>query len=259
MDKARILLLDIETAPATVYSWGIYEQDIPINHIISYPWLMCWSAKWLGERRVMSDAAINYPTEFWSEQKDKSVCKGAWKLLNEADIVVAHNGDEFDCKRLNTYFLKNGMKPPRPYKTVDTKKVARGNFSFISNKLDSLCRELEIGAKMKHGGMDMWKDCLAGKQAAWNQMVRYNKKDVILLEELYLTLRPYMKAHPVVQPSDSCTHCGSKSSQRHGWYFTRTSKLARRQCNDCGAWYRGEKDALPLVKEGSRGTRLKAA
>ena len=249
--QAKILLLDIETSPAKVYSWGIYEQDIPINHIIDYPHLLCWSAKWLGEDKILSDAQINYPTAFKKNPKDDSkVARSIHALLDECDIAVAHNGDQFDFKKLNTFFLKNGMAAPSPYRTIDTKKVSKGNFGFISNKLDSLCRELEIGAKLQHSGMSLWTGCMAGDRAAWATMIRYNKQDVKLLEELYLELLPYMKTHPGIHFADSlsCPNCTSKDTQKRGWIINRGGKYQRHQCRQCGAWFKGEKIRSKLQK-----------
>jgi hypothetical protein len=46
----KLLLLDIETAPNTVYTWGLYDQNIAINQIISTGYVLCYAAKWYGRR-----------------------------------------------------------------------------------------------------------------------------------------------------------------------------------------------------------------
>lgn len=48
----KILLLDIETAPNTVYTWGLFKQNIAINQIESPGYILCWAAKWLGDDRM---------------------------------------------------------------------------------------------------------------------------------------------------------------------------------------------------------------
>lgn len=194
---------------------------------------------------MMSDALINYPSFKKSPKNDYHIAKSIHRLLDECDIAIAHNGDNFDFKRLNTFFVKNKLKPTSPFKTIDTKKASRGNFGFISNKLDSLCRELEIGAKLQHSGMKLWTDCMEGCPRAWNQMIKYNKQDVRLLEELYLTLRPYIKNHPDLkiynQPNGKCSACGGKNIGNRGSYLKRGGRFRRYQCLDCGFWGTGEK------------------
>ena len=190
----------------------------------------------------MSDALIYHKKAYARDSMDDSqICRSAWALLDECDVAVAHNGDDFDIKRLNSYFLKAGLRPPSPFKTVDTKKVARSNFGFISNKLDSLCQELEIGAKMQHSGMKLWRDCMAGEPKAWATMVRYNRKDVMLLEELYRALLPYMKNHPLTSDRGNCQNCGSGIAEKRGFLRLLSGKFQRLQCVGCGAWRRGPK------------------
>lgn len=249
----KILLVDLETAPAQVYSWGVYDQTIPINHIIHYPYLLCWSAKWLGGKKILSDALINYPQTFKKDIRDDSmVVKSIWKLLDECDIAIAHNGDEFDFKKLNSFFLKNKMAPPSPFRTVDTKKVSRGNLGFISNKLDSLGKELEIGQKLEHTGMSLWTRCMAGDKGAWRTMLKYNAQDVRLLEELYLTMLPYTKNHPdsriYLGDETACPKCRSSNTQRRGVYVLQSAKYQRYQCQDCGGWFKGDRVKKEIVR-----------
>lgn len=221
---------------------------------------MCWSAKWLGDKKIMSDYAFRYKEDFKSDKKDFTVCKTIHALLCKADIVVAHNGDNFDLKKLNSFFKKNDIPPVKPFYTVDTKKVSKSNFGFISNKLDSLCRELEIGSKIDNGGIDLWKRCMDGDQSAWNKMLRYNKHDVRLLEELYLSIRPYMKKHPNVSilrgDNINCPVCGSSEKVLSGKQRSLSGMIQRYQCKSCNHYYRSSyrlktSSSLPDVSKNS--------
>ncbi len=53
-------------------------------------------------------------------------------LFEEADIVVAHNGDKFDIKWIMGRALLLGMPPPAPFRTVDTLKICRSRFRLTS-------------------------------------------------------------------------------------------------------------------------------
>lgn len=158
-------------------------------------------------------------------------------LLYCADIVVAHNGDSFDIKKINARFIVHKFQPPHPYHTVDTKKEAKKIAAFDSNSLNNLGIDLDEGEKIKHRGFDMWEGCMAGNKQDWADMKRYNKKDVDLLERIYLRLRPWMKKHPM--EFEAC-RCGSSDAQKRGYRRTKTKRIVRLQCNACGSWRDGK-------------------
>jgi hypothetical protein len=125
--------------------------------------------------------------------------------------------------------------------------VAAKTFGFTSNKLEFLSSVLCTKKKLAHrkfAGFELWKQCLAGNQAAWAEMKRYNIRDVEALEELYLKFRPWQQ---VGSPNfavfndtevEQCPKCGSENIQRRGYSFLTVGKYQRFQCTDCGAWGR---------------------
>jgi uncharacterized protein YprB with RNaseH-like and TPR domain len=232
--EARILFFDIETTPNVVYTWGRWEQDV-IDVIEDWK-LLCFAYKWLGDKKVYSIGT--------NKSSEKALVKTLWDLFNEADVIVAHNGDNFDVKKMNSLFIKFGMKPPAPYKTIDTKKVAKRYFRFDSNKLDELGRELGLGRKIHTGGFELWKGCMAGDKESWRLMLQYNEQDVVLLEKVYMKLRTWMTNHPNLNllngETCSCPNCGGHKLHKRGFSITRTSKAQRYQCQDCGAWSHGK-------------------
>ena len=169
-----------------------------------------------------------------------------WGLLDKADVVIAHNGDSFDIKKTNTRFAIHGMKPPSPYKSIDTKKLAKKYFKFDSNKLDDLGMYLSVGKKLSAGGFATWKGCMQGDKKSWKRMVDYNKQDVVLLEKVYLALRPWMTNHPNINILDerlgACPTCGSDKVQKRGWAITPVNRKQRYHCQNCGRWSMGRSE-----------------
>lgn len=230
----KILFLDIETAPNVGYTWGKWEQDV-ISFIDSW-YILSIAYKWLGEKKTRVAALCDMPG-YKPGMKDAKLLPIIWKLLDEADIVVAQNGDRFDLPKINTRFLMNKMPPPSPYKTIDTFKVVKGRFAFNSNKLDDLAKDLGVGQKVKHTGFDLWRGCMSGDRKAWNLMKRYNANDVDILESIYLKMRPYHSKHPVVTTGLSmCIKCGSSNIVKRGFTYGKTTMTGRFRCNDCGGW-----------------------
>lgn len=212
------------------YVWGKYEQDVIEYHKEWY--MIAFCAKWLGGKTIVRglDDYLGYKP--YSEDDSKLV-KELWELFNEADIIIAHNGDKFDIRKSNTRFIENGLTPPSPYKTIDTKKIAKRYFGFNSNNLDDLGKRLGVGRKLKHEGFDLWLGCLKGDSRAWKKMKKYNRQDVLLLERIYLKLRPWITNHPYV--GGKC-NCQSPNLQKRGITINKSGKHQRFQCQNCAAW-----------------------
>lgn len=245
---AKILLFDVENSPSTAYIWGLF-QDVISNEMVDKHWYMlCWSAKWLGEKKIYSSALVDFPKAYKKDpENDKYVLKKLWKLLDEADIVVAHNCRRFDVRKSNARFIMNDMTPPSPYKIIDTLESARSYFFFTSNKLNDLGKYLKVGQKLDTGGFKLWQACMKGDKKAWTKMVQYCRNDILLLEKIYLKMRPYILNHPNLMVYDDiehlvCSKCGSPKIKKEGFTYTNVSKYQRYSCKECGSWFRGRKN-----------------
>jgi hypothetical protein len=237
--KPKILLFDIESAPGTAYIWQCKTEYINPSMLKDDWYVMCWAAKWLGEKKIMSSALCDHSGYDPKKPCDKAILSELWSLLDEADIVVAHNGKKFDCRKSNARFIRHGMTPPSPYRVVDTLSEARKHFMFMSNRLNELGRILRVGEKLRTGGFDLWLDCMNGDLKAWGRMVKYCKQDVLLLEKVYLRLRPYMKTHPnlsIIEGTDGCSKCGSTNLIGRGYFYNNATKKHRYQCKNCGGY-----------------------
>ena len=256
----RVLLFDIETLPMSVFVWGLYKQRINPENVIREWCCLGWAAKWLFESKVTSD--ILTPKEATAHD-DKRILRGVWDLLNEANIVIAHNGDQFDIRKLNMRFLKHGMKPTSPYQTIDTLKASRRAFSASSYKLDYLAQFLCGSAKIPTN-YGLWKACSKGDKDALTEMETYNRQDVNVLEDLYLYIRPWIKSHPnmglfTTNEFDGhiCPTCGSDHVKKEGEYTTIVNRYKAYRCLDCGAIGRGRS---PIVgREGKKGLLVSVA
>lgn len=238
--KPKILLFDIETSPNLAFVWGKYQQDV-IEFKEEW-YLLSFCAKWLDGETIVK-GLIDYPSYKKEPANDRELVTDLWKLFNEADIIIGHNGDKFDIRKSNTRFIEHWLTTPEPYKTIDTLKVAKKYFSFNSNRLDDLGRRLGVGRKVKTGGFELWLGCINGDSKAWDLMKKYNKQDVLLLERIYLKLRPWIQNHPNVaiisSREEACPACRSFNLQRRGFGFTKSGKFPRYQCMDCGKWSQG--------------------
>lgn len=231
----KVLLFDLETSPLVVFSWGVYDQHIHPDDIINDWYLLSWSAKWLFDSKIMSDCVTSAEAK---TRNDLRIVKSMWKLLDEADIIIAHNAKKFDVKKINARFIFHKLPPPSNYKVIDTLSVLRSVAGFSSNALGYINKLLNLSLKGKTDS-GLWKDCYYGDKDALRKMVDYNINDTAILEELYVILRPWMKNHPnlaLYQDSNShiCPNCGSDKIILQGSYYTPTGEYTAFRCQSCG-------------------------
>lgn len=240
----RIVTLDIETAPLQSYHWGLWDQNIGLEQIAVEWTILSFSAKWLGEKKVFYKDTGGRGVD--KVRDDKALLEELWNILNEADIVIAQNGQAFDIKKINARMIMAGMKPYSPIKIVDTMLVSKKHFSFTSNKLAWLSGHLTTAKKSEHKlfpGFELWAECMKDNAKAWAEMKKYNCIDTVATEELYLKLRPWVEGHPNVAIYSEmeemlCPKCNSDKVQKRGKAFTQTGEYHRFQCQDCGGWSR---------------------
>lgn len=246
--KPRVLLFDIETFANQAFVWGKYEQNV-----IAYKkeWFMLsFAYKWLGDKKTQVLSLPDFSSYKNNKEDDRLLVGALWALFDQADIIIAHNGNSFDIKKANARFIYHKFAPPSPYKTIDTKLVAKRYFNFNSNKLDDLGNYFGLGRKIDTGGWELWEGCWKGEKKAWKLMCKYNIQDVVLLEKVYYKMLPYMDNHPNMAllngETTGCPNCSSLSVVKEGFNFTRSGKRQQWSCKDCGSWH-----TSPL-KEGSQ-------
>lgn len=262
--EPKVLVFDIETFGLIVSIWSLGEQVVRHDQIIKDWSIACWSAKWLGKPEMFSmDTRGNKDV-----REDRKILQGLWKLLDEADVVLTKNGKRFDQKKVFTRFVTLGMNPPSPFKHIDTEQMLRKNFSLSSSSLEFAADAFDLEHKkskhVKFPGRKLWDECLAGNPEAWQEMVEYNKKDVLATEDLYNRIAPYGGSGVDLNvfrgaAQYGCTACGGVQFKRAGYAYTSTGKFQRYQCTNksCGAWTqdRGVANNLfsPRKKESLKG------
>lgn len=243
----KIGLIDIETASIIGNTWGLWQQNIGLNQIEEEWRIISFCLKPLGGNR----RSIEYMDTSQAEtpRDDRAILQRLWEVLDEYDILIAHNGRKFDLKKIRARLIMEGYKPHSPVKVEDTLEYAKRAAAFTSNKLEWLSTYLSSVKKDNHAqfaGYDLWKGCMAGNPKAWATMKKYNILDVISLEEVYLRLRPWVPGVVNVATYDTdndtmmCPVCGSEDIREEGVAFTQTGKYKRYHCHAdaCGAWSR---------------------
>ncbi len=242
MNKARVIILDIETSPIITTTFSLYPESISHNNILQDWYVICACWKELGSKKVSSSSTKK-------PGNDKEVVKALADAIVDADFIIAHNGKKFDIKKLNARLIFWGLKPLPKIPMVDTLLEVKKIAQFTSHRLDYLGKHL-LGEGKIQTSEGLWLRALKGEKKAVQEMVKYCIGDVNVLERLYLKLRPYFKTHPHVgilqnNVREDCTKCGSNKTQKRGVAITTGgTKYQRLQCQDCGSWHQ-----VPLNKK----------
>ena len=237
--KLKRMFWDIETSPNIMFSWRCGRKlNLDYNNIIQERAIICICWKWEDQKKVFSLT--------WDEGNDKEMLEKFSEEAQKADEMIAHNGDRFDIKWFNARRLVHGLEPIPPAKTVDTLKIARKHFLFNSNRLDYLGSLLLGHGKIKTE-FNLWRRIvLRNDEAALRKMVRYCKRDVMLLEQVWQKLRDYEKpathagAHVRQNQHDrwTCAHCGSEDVKQTKRRVTAAGITQyQMQCKECGRYY----------------------
>lgn len=253
MESSRVLVYDIETAPAIGYYWRRFKENIGQPQVIQESYMLTWSAKWYGENSMIERKISDYSVDF-TRPNDKGLVEELGDLLNQADYVVAHNGDRFDLPTFNARCVVHGIDIPSPMKAIDTLKIAKRHFRFPSNSLKSLAIYLGLDQQKQDVDFSLWRRVMEGDPLAVEAMARYCSQDVLTLEDVYTVLRPYDSRHPNVAIKGEldiprCIKCGSADVEKTDKTVqTNVSLFEHYKCNCCGANLRGRKNILDKDK-----------
>jgi len=240
-NTSKVLYIDIETAPMIAAVWGRWGVNIASNQILEDWHMLSFSYAW-GDEEPTVIALNDFKKPYKKNpQCDKELCKILWELLNRAEVVVGHNGDAFDIKKIQTRLIINGFTPPMSFKSEDTLKMAKKHFKFTSNKLDDIGEYLGVGRKLPNAGMALWLGVMAGDLKRWQEMKDYNKQDVILLRNVHKVVSGwYANSINLIQDPNTPTcpraTCGSTNLRKNGAKYTTRAGVSYEsyKCKDCG-------------------------
>lgn len=242
MTKPRILLLDIETAPALAYVWRLRDENIGLDQLIEPSRIISVGWKWLREPTY--HYADVWPMPDPGTVSRSNMLYAVHGALSEADAVVTFNGAHFDLPKLTGEFAVEKFKPVPPIAHIDLYKTTR-KMGFTSGKLAHVAPLLGCGNKRSTGGFRLWRNYMAGDPNARAKMRLYNERDVRVLERLYKRILPFITDHAYIgERSGTCPACGSSKVQHRGWRRTRAFRHERLHCQSCGHWSTGKRTKI---------------
>lgn len=252
MKDPWILLLDLETSAALVYTFGRFNVNFSQDHVKEEGGkILVASWKWLHEPHVHS---IYMTPKQIRKGDDKKVTEKLYRLYAKADAIVAHNAKRFDHKVIQTRGVLHGLGVLPTVKVLDTYEVAKKKLKLPSNSLDSIAAYFNVGRKSDSGGISAWAAVQEGDTRAMQNMVQYCQDDVALLQEVFMGLHRlgFVGFNVGLYYDDSkehCPSCGSTHVTATGRFvYSSTSKYEEMHCNDCGGISRRKVNLLSKEK-----------
>lgn len=252
-DVPKVLLFDIETSRVKIETdvWAdqVRKPTYLGHKSVKEDWYMLsWAGSWLFSGEAFGDVLRSSEAK---ERNDKRIAKSLHKTIQSADVVITHNGNRFDIKKINWRFLVHGLEPAMRYKSIDTLAKSKQVFGVTSLAMDFMCRQLGYEQK-HHTDYGLWEACEEGDKPALTRMYEYNKNDVFMLEDLYLRTRGWYLTHPSfsylmdmyqpLQPDEHrcprCTHVVNDSKFAKKWTTPAGYVYKTCNCPECGAMLR---------------------
>lgn len=247
---AKILFFDIECSPFIVANYSLWHNGKP-NWILKESRVVMIGYKWAHEDTVNVLNIRDYSDTLSFKEGEPKLLKEWLKIVEQADMVVAHYGAKFDKRRLQAALIQNKLPPMPDVLMYDTLAVAKRIFKFESNSLDHIGKVLKLGRKDKLPN-DIWLDVLQKDERAYETLEKYNIQDVLLLEAVYNAIKSYDTKHPHLHTtsphSEACPVCGSSNVVNRGFTRTRLCIYQRVKCNSCGKW--SQRQAPVLTAKG---------
>lgn len=183
---------------------------------------------------------------------EKKLLKDVTAALLDSDCWLSHFGSTglYDLNFINSRLIYHNLPvlPTATHPQIDTWKIAKKYLKLRNNRLITISEFLGTEDEKDAIKPEAWLRALGGNRAAMDVIVEHNRRDVLVLEEVYNRIKPLMADHPSVAKMDGregCPTCGENKLQKRGVHVTRTRRYQRYQCQSCGGWTKDSKSLKP--------------
>jgi hypothetical protein len=119
------------------------------------------------------------------------------------------------------------------------------------NNLDGIAQYAGIETRKLNVDHTLWDRVLDGPDhvAALKEMETYNRQDVVVLEQVFDWMLPYVDRvarlfEATRRDEEACPYCGSDSFEQRGHYRTQSGTFKKLKCLNCNKFRRGRKSEL---------------
>jgi uncharacterized protein YprB with RNaseH-like and TPR domain/predicted RNA-binding Zn-ribbon protein involved in translation (DUF1610 family) len=199
--------------------------------------ILCIGWKFLGQPK---------PTIYgWGARdfNDKRLVASFIDVFAECDYHVTWYGGRFDLPMVKTKAIEHGLPPLPPKPHIDLWRFARSHFKSHSNRLDAWSQLLDTTEHKTAIAFNAWKRAMRGDRGALETVKAHCEKDVLVLEEVFHHMRPWLDNEParglVTGDHKVCPSCGSEKVWAREIKLTLAGVYRLYRCQNCGKYMRG--------------------
>ena len=241
----RVLIYDLEVAPAIAYTYEFRDAFIAPDMIIRMPYILAYAAKWMGEDKLFYRDTRDTP------QDDRLILEELEALINEADYVVGHNMKRYDLPTTKARMIIKDLAPLKETNVIDTFKIALKHFKFPFYKLGELAKYLKCeNQKYSHAqfpGNSLFTEADKGNIEAFKEMEIYCPKDVTTTEDV---LKKLARWEPTLNFQSHYQKriciCGGSDFFKDGIKYTRQGNFQVWRCRNksCSKTFVGKENLI---------------
>lgn len=238
-----------------ILSWDIEASNLAADFGI----VLCVGFKEIGKGKATVYSLLDYTNGGDLIKAEKQLLKDVSTRLLDSEVWLTHFGTYYDIPFINTRLLYHNLPIlPPSFPHVDTWKTARGKLKLRNNRLNTISEFFRTKDSKNAIKPEQWIRAMGGHEPSMAYIVEHCRRDVLVLEEVYLKLRCLVGDHPNLAVNrEHCGVCQDGKLIKRGFHLTRTRKYQRYQCNGCGAWSKGSKPiettpTAPLSVGGAR-------
>lgn len=231
MKRPKVLVFDIET-------YGGLKAHMSEISMFGY--------KWYGEPGVTCINGYDFKKEFKKDfTNDKPLLTALSSVWNQADSVIAHYGERFDRRFLNSRIEKHGIEPLKPLILIDTWRISKDNFALPGNSLNTLLKYFNCPYQKVDLTYEEWRKVQLGDITALKKLSSHCKNDVLGLDWI---MEEHLSHYTLKLPNWNmyvdpikmvCPHCKSDELSQQGYRYSRTTVWKQYKCKNCRRWSHG--------------------
>ena len=159
--------------------------------------VLCVSFKPLGEK-PFTISQLDWPDRFKTHPWDDGlVVAKAMDIIKQYDVIVTYYGKRFDIPFLRSRLFKAGkskQRDPMMKFHLDLYFYAKFQLSLSRRSMENVGRLLDCKSPKVHPGPNIWLEAGGGNKKAFSEIHKRCEGDVILLEDIYHAVSPYLKS-----------------------------------------------------------------
>lgn len=223
-----------------ITAWDIEASNLSADFGI----VLCVGFKDVGTGKPEVLNILDYSKGDLIKAEKKLLVDVSERLL-DTDVWLTHYGTWYDIPFVNSRLIYHNLPvlPPN-FSHLDTWKISRNRLKLRNNRLITISEFLGTREEKNAIKPEQWLRALGGHKASMDYIVEHCRRDVLVLEQAYVRLRPLVLDHPnraLLDGRGGCGVCGSTKLHARGFRVTRTRKYNRYQCQSCGGWSSGTK------------------